>query len=85
MCVYVLCSIPHSPALLAESAFCSHGQKYQQHPNNHGESMRVVEIFSSDSSFQGIMTKGGGGMFLGVIFHEESIGDVSLAVQRRLL
>jgi hypothetical protein len=76
---------PHSLELLAESGFHSHGQKYQQHPNNHSKSMRVVEIFGSDSCFWWMTTKGGGGMFLGVFFHEESNGDVILAVQSRLL
>ena len=42
--------------------------------------MRVGEIFGSDSRFRWMMTKGGGGMFLGVMFHEELNGDVSLAV-----
>ena len=42
--------------------------------------MRVVEFFGSDTSFQWMTTMGGGGMFLGVIFHKESDGDISLAV-----
>ena len=78
MCFYVLCSILQSPELLAESGFCSQGQKYQQHPNNHGKSMHVAENFGSDSRFWWMTAKAGGGMFLGVIFHEESNSDVSL-------
>jgi hypothetical protein len=85
MCFYILCSIPHSPELLAESGFCSHGQKYQQHQNNHDESMCVVEIFGSDSCFRWMTTKGGSGMFQGVIFHKESNGGVSLAVRHQFL
>ena len=80
MSFYVLCSIPHSPELLAESGFRSQGQKYLQHPNNHGKSMGVVEIFGIDSCVRWMTTTGVGGMFLGVMFHEESNSDVSLAV-----
>jgi hypothetical protein len=80
MCFYVLCSIPPSPEILAESGFRSHGKKYKPHSNNQGESMHVVEIFSNDLRFRWMTTKGGGGMFLRGIFHEESNNDVSLVV-----
>ena len=47
--------------------------------------MRVVVFYCSEMRFQWLATEGGRGMFLEVIFHEESNGDVSLAVRRRLL
>jgi hypothetical protein len=45
-----------------------HSQQYQQHPNNHGESMCVVEIFGNDASFRLTSEKWVGDMSIGVLF-----------------
>jgi hypothetical protein len=71
MCIYILCIIPLSPELLTELWFCSGDES---HPKISTTSKQpwwkhvCVEFFCSETRFQWMKTKGGGGKFLGVFF-----------------